>query len=421
MRSISSLLVALALSPMSAMAAREVFAHYMVGNTYGQTLDDWAKDIQLAKAASIDGFALNAGPTDSYGEEQLDLAYQAAEANNFKLFISFDMLCCGTWDVSTVAKFINAHKDSSAQFKVGGKPMVSTFEGTNFVSQWSEVESSTGQLFLVPDWASMGPQTFATHLDVVDGAFVWDAWPLGTTPATKTTDSDNQWISAINGKPYMMAVSPWFYTRLPQYSKNWNWDSDTLWFDRWESVIDVLPQYVEIITWNDYGESHYIGPIRSQGIVSGAEVYVNNMPHDAWRFILPYYIAAYKAGTRDVTVPTEGAMFWYRTTPKAVCGDGSTTCGNAGTGGSAVNCVRDSVFVVTASNTATSVEVTIGGQGKTFSVPKGVKLVELPFSGRVGDVVVKVNGKTATGPAKITNSCPSSGYVNFNAVVGSTS
>jgi hypothetical protein len=75
---------------------------------------------------------------------------------------------------------------------------------------------------------------------------VWDAWPLGTTPAKKTTDSDNQWISAINGKPYMMAVSPWFYTRLPQYSKNWNWDSDTLWFDRWESVIDVLPQYVEV-------------------------------------------------------------------------------------------------------------------------------------------------------------------------------
>jgi glucan endo-1,3-alpha-glucosidase len=145
------------------------------------------------------------------------------------------------------------------------------------------------------------------------------------------------------------------------------------------------------------------------------------MPHDAWRFILPYYIAAYKAGTRDITVATEGAMFWYRTTPKAVCGDGSTTCGNAGTGGSAVNCVRDSVFVVTASNTATTVKVTIGGQGNTFSVAKGVKLVELPFSGRTGDVVVEINGKTATGPAKITNSCPSSGYVNFNAVVGSTS
>jgi glucan endo-1,3-alpha-glucosidase len=80
--------------------------------------------------------------------------------------------------VSKVAKFINAYKDSSAQFKVNEKPMVSTFEGTNFVSQWSDVESSTGQLFLVPDWASMGPQTFATHLDVVDGACEYMSYPV---------------------------------------------------------------------------------------------------------------------------------------------------------------------------------------------------------------------------------------------------
>lgn len=44
----------------------------------------------------------------------------------------------------------------------------------------------------------------------------------------------------------MMPVSPWFYTNLPQFGKNWNWDSDSLWFDRWEEVIDILPQFVEV-------------------------------------------------------------------------------------------------------------------------------------------------------------------------------
>lgn len=63
-----------------------------LGITNGQTLSDWTKDIQLAKASKIDGFALNAGPSDSYGETQLALAYQAAEQNNFKVFISFDMV-----------------------------------------------------------------------------------------------------------------------------------------------------------------------------------------------------------------------------------------------------------------------------------------------------------------------------------------
>lgn len=56
------------------------------------TINDWNREIQLAKAASIDGFAVNAGPSDSYGPEQISNAYKSAEANNFKLFISFDMV-----------------------------------------------------------------------------------------------------------------------------------------------------------------------------------------------------------------------------------------------------------------------------------------------------------------------------------------
>lgn len=144
------------------------------------------------------------------------------------------------------------------------------------------------------------------------------------------------------------------------------------------------------------------------------------MPHDAWRFTLPYYIDAYKAGTRNIPIASEGAVFWYRTTPKNVCSDGGTTCDVSGSGGSAANCVRDSVFVISASNSPTTVSISIGGAGQDFSVAAGMKFVELPFNGRTGDVVVTVNGKTATGPAPITNNCPSSGRVNFNAVVGST-
>ncbi|KAL7266880.1 hypothetical protein RUND412_010554 [Rhizina undulata] len=397
---------------------RKVFAHYMLGLTSGQTSDEWASDMKAAKASLIDGFALNAGPTDSYGPEQLALAYQVAEQNDFSLFISFDMACCGDWPVQTVIDWINKYKDSKAQFKVDGKPFVSTFEGPKFADSWAQVKAGTGDIYLVPDWTSLGPSGFSQYLDKVDGAFSWDAWP--TAAGQKTNESDVAWLNTVGAKSYMMGVSPWFYTDLPQYSKNWLWDSDTLWFDRWESVLDVLPNFVEIITWNDYGESHYIGPIRASGIVTGAETYVSNMPHEAWRNLLPYYITAYKSGSRDVKIPTEGATFWYRTTPKDVCSDGGTTCGSASAGGAAGNCVRDSVFVVTASNTDTTVSVNIGGQGQDFTVKAGVHLVELPFGGRTGDVTVEINGKSGKGPAQISSACPASGRVNFNAVVGAT-
>jgi hypothetical protein len=30
------------------------------------------------------------------------------------------------------------------------------------------------------------------------------------------------------GKPYMMPVSPWFYTNLPGFDKNWLWRGECL-------------------------------------------------------------------------------------------------------------------------------------------------------------------------------------------------
>jgi hypothetical protein len=45
----------------------------------------------------------------------------------------------------------------------------------------------------------------------------------------------------------MMGVSPFFYTNLPEYGKNWLWGPDTLWYDRWEQVLDILPEFVQIM------------------------------------------------------------------------------------------------------------------------------------------------------------------------------
>jgi hypothetical protein len=56
----------------------------------------------------------------------------------------------------------------------------------------------------------------------------------------------------------MMPVSLWFYTNLP--SKNWLWRGDNLWHQRWNEVVDLQPELVEILTWNDWGKSHYISP-----------------------------------------------------------------------------------------------------------------------------------------------------------------
>jgi glucan endo-1,3-alpha-glucosidase len=129
---------------------------------------------------------------------------------------------------------------------------------------------------------------------------------------------------------------------LPQWNKNWYSSSESLWFDRWQQVLDVMPDFVEIITckWNacyscfrflvltcltgnDYGESSYICDTNPHQIVQGADKYVNGYDHSGFRAILPYFIQAYKAGNRNLPLNHEDkAVAWYRTTPAHCASDG---------------------------------------------------------------------------------------------------
>lgn len=45
-------------------------------------------------------------------------------------------------------------------------------------------------------------------------------------------------------------------------------------------TLSIQPAYVELLSWNDFGESHYLGPVRaSAGVPSGATAYADTK-HD---------------------------------------------------------------------------------------------------------------------------------------------
>jgi glucan endo-1,3-alpha-glucosidase len=158
------------------MFPRAVFAHYMVGLTLNQTVSQWQHDITSAKNASIDGFALNIGPGDHFTLDELRDAYNvAAEVGNFSLFLSFDFAAAGgtvgkAWNASSVAGLIGEFKGEDAQYLVDGKPLVSTFEGTDFLDGWDAVRREVdGGIYFMPDWSSMGPEGIGRVKDRIDG------------------------------------------------------------------------------------------------------------------------------------------------------------------------------------------------------------------------------------------------------------
>lgn len=140
----------------------------MVGIVSQFVQSDWEKEMNIAKAHSIDGFALNIG-VDDYTQTQLDLAYAAAEAVGFDVFISFDFNWYSTSDVNGVATMFKRYMDKPAQYKVDGKPFVSTFVGDGF--DWGAVETQVGKpIYAVPFYE---PSAQNAQLPSLSGLFSW--------------------------------------------------------------------------------------------------------------------------------------------------------------------------------------------------------------------------------------------------------
>ncbi|KAH0840502.1 glucan endo-1,3-alpha-glucosidase agn1 [Fonsecaea pedrosoi] len=362
----------------SPILAQSVFAHVIVGNTYSYTQANWATDIATAAAAGIDGFALNVGYLDTinplgFVQAQLDNAYQAADAAGFQMFLSFDYLAQGAWDQNAVIRTVNGYSSHASQFKWQGKPLVSTFEGADHAGDWAYIKAQTN-CFFVPDFSSQGAEGAAGKPNV-DGLLSWNAWPNGATDMTD--DDDKAYVTALNGRPYMMPVSPWFYTNLPLWSKNWLWRGDDLWHHRWNQVLNIQPALVEILT-------------------------------------------SYKNKSRP---DTSHVTFWYRLNPGSgsACGAG-TTCNTPTQGQVALNpqeCDIDAVFFTAfVPDTAlATVNVTIGGSTQTVSATNpGIFHSSVPFNDMTGDVTVAVTASDGTeiGPvngAPISAACAGADWI----------
>ncbi|KAF9885632.1 hypothetical protein FE257_012723 [Aspergillus nanangensis] len=416
-----------------------VFAHFIIGNAYYMTAAQWESDIIEAQKAHIDGFALNIAPQDHHTDQALQTAYNAADKiGDFSLFISFDYGSGGPWPVDRVISIVNTYKGRKSQFQYSGKPLVSTFEGCGNTGDWPQIKNATGCMF-IPCWTSMGPEGIRNFQDTIDGAFSWDAWPVGAED--KTTASDVAWMNAISGKPYMMPVAPWFYTNLPQWNKNWLWRGDDMWHYRWKQVIELQPPMVQILSWNDYGESHYIGPIHGAGIPDGASRYVSNHPHDAWRTLLPHYIDGYRLNiaknqgpptnvvqSRYPTSCRDKIVYWYRLNPGNSGSADGTKGNNPASGQKEMNpceLSQDRVFVSAFVTEPSQVHVQIGGGAPSIldAGAPGVSHGSFPFNGQTGAVKITILRReqevvSTVGP-EVTGQC-AGGIVDWNAYVGSS-
>ncbi|OJJ73093.1 hypothetical protein ASPBRDRAFT_73559 [Aspergillus brasiliensis CBS 101740] len=392
-----------------------VFAHFMVGIVENYQLEDWVTDMKAAQAIGIDAFALNCASIDKYTPTQLALAYQAAEQVNFKVFISFDFAYWSNGDTAKIAAYMQQYANHPAQMQYRGGAVVSTFVGDSF--NWGPVKQATSHpIHAVPNLqdpaaASSNGQRGA------DGAFSWYAWPTdGGNSIIKgpmTTIWDDRYIKDLAGTTYMAPVSPWFATHFN--SKNWVFICENLPTLRWEQMLTLKPSLVEIISWNDYGESHYIGPYSANHSDDGSSKWAKGMPHDAWRDLYKPYIAAYKSGDSKPAITQEGLVYWYRPTPKGVnCPEDNMPAPNG------FQMLSDSIFVATMLNSPATLTVTSGSNAPVkVEVPAGIVTTNVTMGIGAQKFQVSRNGQIILDGKGGLDVADRSKYYNFNVFVGS--
>jgi glucan endo-1,3-alpha-glucosidase len=356
----------------AAHAQRKVFAHYMLTNQdyQGDTnaeakIAAYEREIRQAQALGIDGFVLNAGGwlRQPYYIEYAAQMFEAAARlhDGFKLMFSADM-CCGNSaaDVEDMMRrFAGNPRYALVYFRWHGRFVLTTFSGDNEgVAFWRQIRAdlATGAhpstsieprvlpqasaapsnaplpIFLVPAffWGGELPDRgavqrgFSQWKSVIDGSFYWGiAGVPGSNGSLDQLRASEAYASVLHAA-HMLYMAPvalqfWGANANRYYEYSGAAGMRRMWMD---AIRRTHPDWVEIITWNDFIEGTYISPIddpnrypganylTESGVPLGALHYFHS--HAAAADLMRFYIRWYKTG-REPAITHDRVYWFYRT------------------------------------------------------------------------------------------------------------
>ena len=314
------------------------------------------------------------------------------------MFISFDISSLGFNRVA-LSRFHFAANHPN-YYKVNGKPFYSTFAGEFQDLFWQDWKSFSGlNPYFCPSWPNYPTNNLLQSHPVADCIFTWDTWPRGNSgPGAQfdTTGDRNLLASAkAANKTYMAPLAPWFYAYVwgQGWHKNWIYGSEQLLPRRWEQIISLQPDFVQIVTWNDYSESSYVCSISSDAPIdmNGITNILSNpqgMNHDAWLDLSKHYIQWYKNNARP-TVTDDQFYWWYRTHPKGnVIGDPPNYRNDA------EDCVvvHSIVKSISPSGGQYTMVVDLNGSKTNYKITKLEQTECIPFPSNLGYVTISMIG-----------------------------
>ncbi|KXN92547.1 Glucan endo-1,3-alpha-glucosidase agn1 [Leucoagaricus sp. SymC.cos] len=392
---------------------RYVFMHHLAErvfdlHSYDYTVDDWKGDLRQIGLGGVDAVALNFG-SDSWQNDQLHNAYNAATSAGIQVFLSFDFSAFPC-DVNSVVATANQFISHGSQFKVDGRPLISSYLGKCLGNQgWQEIKDKTNG-YLMPFIAEIEGEF--DEWKSLDSWFCWGcAWPQGDTD--KTTADDQYYLKQLGtSTKYVTSVSPWMFTHYDYknfYLRGDNW----LISSRWEQLVEMrndIPM-VEMITWNDFGESDYYSSVK--GLQPSGTTWANGYSHISFFELSQFYIMAYKTG-KYPTILQDAIYFWARPHPARATAFADSLARPSG-----FDFAEDYLWALVFATRLGQVSLTCGNSTQKFTVDHGVNKLKLPLSPGKITVSMARNGSTLIeqSPSDFSYSSVPQLY-NYNVYIG---
>ena len=418
-----------------ATGTRYVFAHYMVClPTAGpsSTVQDFKNEILQAQARGIDGFALNCGEwtrKNTTYKQRVSLIYQAAKnlGTRFKLFISADMTTGLTND--EIADMVETFRDHPNQMRHQGRPVLSSFGGNQ---PWTDFITSTfgpspcphPAVFSVPFYYAHGVKgnpvelpTLAQSQEIyaqnpkLDGFFYFGAAGAPAALASCIRETASVWRGA--NKLFMAPVTP-YYRGFGGNYRVFEYEGYEGLIKQWQAAIESA-DWVEMVTWNDWGESSYFAPFGAPNTTLGTWsnlAYKSSLCHTGYLDLSSYYIRWFKLGYPPA-IQKDTLYYAYRLHQASTQGlTYSGTNQTLGTPNGASN-LKDNIYVTVLSKDRAQLAVCIGEKQYQFRLLPGVNNVSVPMEAGQPRFILTRNGQTVVDQWGEQSIADSNNWANF--------
>ncbi|WPJ96717.1 endo-1,3-alpha-glucanase family glycosylhydrolase [Coraliomargarita algicola] len=381
-------------------------------------------EIQMAQSMGIDGFSLDIMRANENYHRSIEAMFRAAERLNtgFKLFFEFDYGKPTMEERATdMQMLIRKYSQHQAYETVDGRPLVAAYAPDGWLtkdgqadyaasSQWwqdnvtSPLHNSGIDIYFVPTtfrqiWSGgVDEETSRAELmewgDTIDGLSLWQIQLSPIGGGIQNLEQLGQAVQAAD-KSWMSTVSMQYWVGAGKSIPSWYWRPDDPETEKtkngryyehaggkgldaqWNSIINIQkPEWVMMLTWNDYNESYFmpVDDLRKYRNGTGQAPFGWYKSMAGLGELNRYYIQWYKTGLQPEI--TEDTLFYsYRTSSHKLIAERDPRPPVAFGNGP----ISDDIYMTTMLKTPAEVRIYSGEETMQYEVPAGVHHLVVPF------------------------------------------